>query len=228
MHSQFDDIRAQQYTLLVIEDEQPILELLGEALTEEGLRVTLAPDLPAALAALDRDRFDLVLANSLAEFDPEFALDQWPALEAIKTGADTSRVVIFSAHPGNISRAGRRVPSLASSPSRSTSMSSSRRCISISRWSRPVPPATIPPRSHHQRQTPDNTRRATQHRRYRSKNSVRPPLLCQERGPHCSYCQRTVSASLSRPGRRAGSRCRHPHRGCPVSHSHLVYRSRPG
>ena len=99
MHSQFDDIRAQQYTLLVIDDEQPILELLGEALTEEGLRVTLAPDLPAALAALDRDRFDLVLADSLAEFDPEFALDQWPALEAIKTGADTSRVVIFSAHP---------------------------------------------------------------------------------------------------------------------------------
>jgi DNA-binding NtrC family response regulator len=99
MHSHIEDIRAQRYALLVIDDEQPILDLLGEALAEDGLRVSLAKDLPAALETLDRDRFDLVLADSLAEFNTDFSLDQWTALETIKAHADTTRVVIFSAHP---------------------------------------------------------------------------------------------------------------------------------
>ncbi|HEY8600489.1 MAG TPA: response regulator [Thermomicrobiales bacterium] len=99
MHSRIETPPARPHTLLVVDDERPILDLLGEALTEEGLRVTLAADLPAAVAALGHDRFDLILADSLAEFDSDFALDQWPALETIKTRAGTSRVVIFSAHP---------------------------------------------------------------------------------------------------------------------------------
>ncbi len=99
MHSQVDDRRAQPYALLVIDDEQPILDLLGEALIEEGLWVTLAPDLPEALEALDRNRFDLVLADALAGFDADFSLDQWPALETIQRHAGATRVVIFSAHP---------------------------------------------------------------------------------------------------------------------------------
>lgn len=99
MHSHLDATRTLPHSLLVIDDEQPILELLGEALTEEGLRVTQAADLAEAVAALDRDRFDLILADSLAGFDSGFALDQWPALETIKTHAGTSRVIIFSAHP---------------------------------------------------------------------------------------------------------------------------------
>jgi CheY-like chemotaxis protein len=99
MHSRIEATRAGQHTVLVIDDERPILDLLGEALTEEGLGVTLAADLPTAVAALDRNRFDLILADSLAEFDSDFSLDQWPALETIKTRAGASRVVIFSAHP---------------------------------------------------------------------------------------------------------------------------------
>ena len=99
MHAHIEAIRTQRYALLVIDDEQPILELLGETLTEEGLRVVLAPALPEALEALDQERFDLILADSLAEFDTDFSLDQWPALETIKARADATRVVIFSAHP---------------------------------------------------------------------------------------------------------------------------------
>lgn len=99
MHPQLNTTRTHPYTLLVIDDEQPILELLGETLVEESLRVTLAPDLPAALTALNRDSFDLVLADALAEVDNDFSLDQWPALEMIKARAGSARVVIFSAHP---------------------------------------------------------------------------------------------------------------------------------
>ena len=67
-------------------------------MTEEGLRVVLAPDLPEALGAR-QERFDLILADSLAEFDTDFSLDQWSALETIKAHAGSTRVVIFSAHP---------------------------------------------------------------------------------------------------------------------------------
>src|SRR6476620_11194477 len=99
MHSRIEAIRAQRYALLVIDNEQPILDLLGEALTEEGLRVTLAQDLPTAVETLNCNHFDLVLADPLAGFGTDFSLDQWSALETIKAHADTTRVVIFSAHP---------------------------------------------------------------------------------------------------------------------------------
>lgn len=56
-------------TLLVIDDESPILDLLGEALGGEGFQIAAADDLPTALALLERQRFDLVLADSLAAFD---------------------------------------------------------------------------------------------------------------------------------------------------------------
>jgi DNA-binding NtrC family response regulator len=85
--------------LLIVDDEQPILELLGETVLDEGFQVTLVADLPAALAALERAPFDLVLADALAEFTTGFAIDQWSALEAIRDHAGTAGVIIFSAHP---------------------------------------------------------------------------------------------------------------------------------
>lgn len=85
--------------LLVIDDEPPILDLLGEALGEEGFLVSTAADLPAALAALDNRSFDLVLADSLASFDEVTGLDCWTALEAILGRVGRAQAVIFSAHP---------------------------------------------------------------------------------------------------------------------------------
>ena len=85
--------------LLIVDDERPILELLGETVVDEGFRVTLVADLPSALAALDRARFDLVLADAFAEFSPGYTIDQWSALETIRDHADAGRVIIFSAHP---------------------------------------------------------------------------------------------------------------------------------
>lgn len=86
-------------TLLVIDDETPILDLLGEALSEEGFHVAVAGDLPAALALLDREDFDLVLADSLASFDDVLGFEPWWALDAIRERAALTSVIIFSAHP---------------------------------------------------------------------------------------------------------------------------------
>jgi two-component system OmpR family response regulator len=87
--------------LLIIDDERPILDLLGETALDEGFQVTLAADLPGALAALTDASFDLVLADALAEFTTGFAIDQWSALEAIRDHAGKAGVIIFSAHPAH-------------------------------------------------------------------------------------------------------------------------------
>jgi len=92
---------GRQCELLIIDDERPILDLLGETALDEGFQVTLVADLPAALAALKRASFDLVLADALAEFTTGFAIDQWSALEAIRDHAGKAGVIIFSAHPAH-------------------------------------------------------------------------------------------------------------------------------
>jgi two-component system response regulator RegX3 len=84
--------------LLIVDDEQPILDLLGEMVLDEGFHATLVADLPSALAALERTPFDLVLADALVGFTGGFAIDQWSALEAIRDHAGTAGVIIFSAH----------------------------------------------------------------------------------------------------------------------------------
>lgn len=86
------------YRLLVVDDEQPILELLGELLAEEGVCTTLAADLPSALAALERECFDLILADSLSDFRVGHSVDRWSALEVLRAQARTTPVLIFSAH----------------------------------------------------------------------------------------------------------------------------------
>ena len=91
--------RAVLRDLLIVDDELPILDLLGETVADEGFQVTLVADLPSALAALQSARFDLVLADALAEFTTGFAIDQWSALEAIRDQAGAAGVIIFSAHP---------------------------------------------------------------------------------------------------------------------------------
>jgi two-component system response regulator GlrR len=103
MHSEHSEqqrhLPTRPATILVVDDEPTILELVGEALTEDGFRVTLAADLVGALDALDRERFDLVLADALAGSAADFTLDEWPALDTLRDRAAPARVVVFSAHP---------------------------------------------------------------------------------------------------------------------------------
>jgi DNA-binding NtrC family response regulator len=99
MHSNGGNCCGQSCDLLIVDDELPILDLLGETIVDEGFQVTLVASLPSALAVLQRARFDLVLADALAEFTTGFAIDQWSALEAIRDQAGATGVIIFSAHP---------------------------------------------------------------------------------------------------------------------------------
>ncbi|HEY7033273.1 MAG TPA: response regulator [Thermomicrobiales bacterium] len=49
--------------ILVVDDERPICDLLGDLLEEEGYRVNRAYDGLAALAAAERERPDLILSD---------------------------------------------------------------------------------------------------------------------------------------------------------------------
>lgn len=90
------------YRLLVVDDEQPIRDLLGELLVEEGMCPALVADLPGALAALERERFDLILADPLADFSADHPVDHWSTLEALQARARTTPIVIFSAHAAGL------------------------------------------------------------------------------------------------------------------------------
>ncbi len=89
---------AAPYRLLVVDSERTILDLLGEVLAEEGACPTLVTDLPSALAALDRERFDVILADTLDRRTSAVAVDRWATLEAVKARANATPVLIFSAH----------------------------------------------------------------------------------------------------------------------------------
>ncbi len=89
------------YRLLVVDSERAILDLLGEMLTEEGAHITLAADLSSALDALDRERFDVILADTLDRRTTDTAFEYWATLEALKARARVTPVLIFSAHPAS-------------------------------------------------------------------------------------------------------------------------------
>lgn len=55
-------------TILVIDDEQPLRELLAEALESEGHRVIVAGNGREALAMVRRDRPDLVVSDVMMPF----------------------------------------------------------------------------------------------------------------------------------------------------------------
>jgi DNA-binding NtrC family response regulator len=95
------------YRVLVIDSERMILDLLGEVLAEEGARPTLVADLPGALAALARERFDVILADTLDRRTTDVAFERWATLEAVKAVAGTTPVLLFSAHPASAFAEGR-------------------------------------------------------------------------------------------------------------------------
>jgi len=89
------------YRLLVVDSERTILELLGEVLAAEGACPTVVDDLPSALEALDHERFDVILADTLDRRTADATFDHWASLEALRARARMTPVLIFSAHPAS-------------------------------------------------------------------------------------------------------------------------------
>lgn len=85
-------------TLLVVEDDPAILELVRESLRAEGYRVAVAEDFPAAAAALGHAQFDLVLADALGAATPDARAQRWATLERLRDLAGSAAVVIFTAY----------------------------------------------------------------------------------------------------------------------------------
>lgn len=90
--------QARTSTLLIVEDDPAILELVRESLRAEGYRVAVAADFPAAAAALGRAQFDLVLADALGAATPDARANRWATLERLRDLAGSAAVVIFTAY----------------------------------------------------------------------------------------------------------------------------------
>lgn len=85
-------------TVLIVEDDPTILEILREGLADEGYRSTGTTNLADAVAALRAGRYDVVLTDA---FRPTMldALDcQWATLEPLRLAAGTTPIVIVTAH----------------------------------------------------------------------------------------------------------------------------------
>lgn len=89
--------RHNQLDVLVIEDDAAIRALVCEALGDAGYAVAAAGDLPQAVDALARARFDLVLADPLGPAATEPGTDRWAALTHLRDLAGGTPVVIFTA-----------------------------------------------------------------------------------------------------------------------------------
>jgi DNA-binding response OmpR family regulator len=82
-------------TILIVEADAPIRDLLQEALGDAGFRVLMAADQGRAVNILCTIRVDCVLADA---FLSPLALDPWGALSEIRAVAGETPVVIFTAH----------------------------------------------------------------------------------------------------------------------------------
>jgi two-component system response regulator GlrR len=81
-------------SILVIDDDPAILDLAAEALRDEGYRAVTLARHAEAVRHLAAFRFGVILADSAGAG----AADPWTELEAVKTAAGDTPVLIFSAH----------------------------------------------------------------------------------------------------------------------------------
>ena len=82
-------------TLLVVDDDPTILEVLRAVLADDGYRVLVAPTIDLALDLLRAFRVQLVLVDAFRDHaDP----DPWANLDRIRARARETPVVIVSAH----------------------------------------------------------------------------------------------------------------------------------
>ena len=83
-------------TILAIEDDPALLELLTQALGEEGYRVIGAPDLAAAAATSAHEPVALILTDALRTLANGVWADPWAALAPVRTLAAGAPVVIVT------------------------------------------------------------------------------------------------------------------------------------
>lgn len=82
--------------ILLVEDNPEIAAIIGEFLGDEGYAVATAASVEQALDALAGARYDLVLADALADLAPGGA--HWAAVERIRDAAGETPIVICTAH----------------------------------------------------------------------------------------------------------------------------------
>jgi DNA-binding NtrC family response regulator len=83
-----------QASVLVVDSDVAVRDLLQEALRDEGFRVVTVYNMGMALLALRNFRFDCILADALGS---PVAPDPWASLSEIRTAAGETPVVIFTA-----------------------------------------------------------------------------------------------------------------------------------
>jgi CheY-like chemotaxis protein len=86
---------ATRSTILVVEDDPDLAEILLEALGGEGFRVLAAASAEEATRVLRAFRARLVLADALWQ---DRASDPWSAVDAIRAAAGDAPLVLCSAH----------------------------------------------------------------------------------------------------------------------------------
>ena len=85
-------------TVLVIEDDPNILDILLEGLSDEGYRTVGAANLADAVAGLAMGRFDVILADAFRPLGLVVAGEQWAILESLRRAARATPIVIITAH----------------------------------------------------------------------------------------------------------------------------------
>ena len=84
-------------SLLVVDDDPGILAMLVDCLRDTGHPVAGVASVDAAVAALARDRYALVLADAFHDLLGPHD-DRWAALESLRRAAAPAPVVIVSGH----------------------------------------------------------------------------------------------------------------------------------
>ncbi|HEY8598317.1 MAG TPA: response regulator [Thermomicrobiales bacterium] len=82
--------------ILLAEDDPDIADMISECLQGEGYTVAVAEHAAAALAALNRRDFALVLTDAFANHGP--GIGQWAAVEQIRRAAGATPTVLCTAH----------------------------------------------------------------------------------------------------------------------------------
>lgn len=87
---------AHTRSILLIEDDPAIGELLDEYLSEEGYAITVTTSAPLGLAALADRHFDLVLTDAFTE--QRSPTERWAQIEEIREVAAGIPIIICTAH----------------------------------------------------------------------------------------------------------------------------------
>lgn len=85
-------------SVLIVEDDPTILEILTEGLGDEGYRATGATALGEAIAALRAGRYDLVLSDAFRPTAVDAPVEQWRPLESLRDAAGDTPIIIVTAH----------------------------------------------------------------------------------------------------------------------------------